>query len=295
MTDTPAALPSTPASLLPIVLQAMSRAPDARTCEVVGALVRHLHQFVIETQLSEREFEFALDFVNRIGQATNAKNNEAVLVADLLGVSSLVALQANADAHGLSDAALLGPFWRAGAAFMPAGASIAMPGTPGAVLEVRGTLRDAAGKPVVGATLDVWQASPKGLYENQDPEQPAMNLRGRFQSDDAGGYFFCSVRPAGYPVPTGGPGGELLRAQLRQPYRPAHLHFMISKPGFKVLITQLYPRDAEQLHSDPTFGVTQRLVADFHSVQRDGVEVIALTHNFTLLDGEMVLPAPPIA
>ena len=295
MTTPPPALPTTAASLLPIVLQAMSRAPDARTCEVVGALVRHLHQFVIETQLSEREFEFALDFVNRIGQATNAKNNEAVLVADLLGVSSLVALQGNADAHGLSDAALLGPFWRAGAAFMPAGATIAQAGTPGAVLEVRGQLLDAAGQPVAGATLDVWQASPTGMYENQDPEQPEMNLRGRFLSDDAGGYFFRSVRPAGYPVPTGGPGGQLLAAQLLHPYRPAHLHFMISKPGFKVLITQLYPRDAEHLHSDPTFGVTQRLVADFQSVMRDSVELVSLQHNFTLQAGEMVLPQAPIA
>ena len=294
MTDTPASLPSTPASLLPIVLQAMSRAPDARTREVVGALVSHLHHFVIETQLTEREFEFALDFINRIGQASHAKHNEAVLVADVLGVSALVALQANADAHGLSDAALLGPFWRAGAAFMPAGASIAQAGTPGAVLEVRGQLRDVAGQPVAGATLDVWQASPTGMYENQDPEQPEMNLRGRFLSDDAGEFFFRSVRPAGYPVPTHGPGGQLLAAQLRHPYRPAHLHFMISKPGFKVLITQVYPRDAETLYSDPTFGVTQRLVTDFHSVQRDGVEVMTLNHNFTLLAGEMVLPAPPI-
>ena len=294
MTDTTSHLPTTPESLLPIVLKAMNRTPNARTRDLVQALVRHLHQFVIETQLSEREFEFALDFINRIGQASHTKHNEAVLVADVLGVSALVALQANADAHGVSDAALLGPFWRAGAAFMPAGATIAQAGTPGAVLEVRGQLRDVAGRPVAGATLDVWQASPTGMYENQDPEQPEMNLRGRFLSDDAGAFFFRSVRPAGYPVPTHGPGGQLLAAQLRHPYRPAHLHFMISKPGYKVLITQVYPRDAETLYSDPTFGVTQRLVTDFQSVQRDGVEVMTLTHNFTLLAGEMVLPAPPI-
>jgi catechol 1,2-dioxygenase len=278
-----------------MVLQAMSRTPDARVHELVTGLVRHLHQFITETKLSEREFEFALDFINRIGQTSNSKHNEAVLTADLLGVSSLVALQANADPHGLSDAALLGPFWRAGAAFMPAGANIAMPGTPGAMLEVRGTLRDASGAPVAGATLDVWQASPKGLYENQDAEQPEMNLRGRFTSDGHGAFFFRSVRPAGYPVPTHGPAGDLLRAQLRQPYRPAHLHFMISKPGFKVLVTQVYPRDAEHLHSDPTFGVTQRLVADFKSSLRDGTEVFELRHDFTLLAGEMVLPAAPIA
>ena len=182
MSNAPNPLPTTPASLLPIVLQAMSRTPDARTHELVTALVRHLHQFVIETGLSEREFELALDFINRIGQATHSKNNEAVLIADILGVSALVTLQSHADVHGASDAALLGPFWRLGAPMLPAGASIAQPGTPGAVLEVRGQVRDGAGAPVAGATLDIWQASPKGMYENQDPEQPAMNLRGRFLS-----------------------------------------------------------------------------------------------------------------
>lgn len=291
---TPGSLPNTPASLLPIVLAAMQRTPDARLRELLESLVRHLHAFVIETRLSEGEFEFALDFINRIGQATHAKNNEAVLVADLLGVSSLVALQAHADPHGVSDAALLGPFWRNGAPLLPEGASIAVPGTPGITLEVRGSVRDAAGQPLAGAVLDVWQASPTGLYENQDAEQPAMNLRGQFATDAQGLFYFCSVRPAGYPVPTNGPGGELLRAQQRHPYRPAHLHFMVSKPGYKVLVTQVFPADAEMLHSDPTFGVTQRLVGDFRSVQRDGQPLVELEHHFTLQPGAMVFPKPPI-
>ena len=293
-TTAPGTLPSTPASLLPIVLAAMQRTPDARLRALLESLVSHLHAFVVETRLNEAEFEFALDFINRIGQATHTKNNEAVLVADLLGVSALVALQANADPHGVSDAALLGPFWRDGAPLLSEGRSIAMPGTPGLTLEVRGSVRDSAGQPLTGVVLDVWQASPKGLYENQDTEQPEMNLRGRFATDAQGRFFFRSVRPAGYPVPTGGPGGELLRAQQRHPYRPAHLHFMISKPGFKVLVTQVFPADAETLHSDPTFGVTQRLVGDFRSLQRDGQPLVELVHHFTLWPGVMVFPKPPI-
>lgn len=217
-----------------------------------------------------------------------------MLVADLLGVSSLVALQANADPHGTSDAALLGPFWRANAPRLPAGASIAAPGTPGTPLEMRGTVRDVEGRPVAGATVDVWQASPVGLYENQDPTQPDMNLRGRFETDANGEFFLRSVRPKGYPVPTGGPGGDLLRAQQRQPHRPAHLHVMVSKPGFKVLITQVFPHDDEHLNDDPTFGVTQRLVCHFNGTTRDGQPLVELKHSFTLLAGEMVFPHPPI-
>jgi catechol 1,2-dioxygenase len=293
MSTAPAALPTTPESLLPIVLRAMQHTPNARVRELVHSLVRHLHAFVLETRLTEREFEVALDFVNRIGQASHDKHNEAVLVADLLGVSSLVALQANADPHGTSDAALLGPFWRENAPRLKAGDSIACPTTPGPVLEVRGTVRDVNGRAIAGAMVDVWQASPTGLYENQDAEQPEMNLRGRFETDAEGRFFFRTARPKGYPVPTSGPGGDLLRTQRRHPYRPAHLHFMLSKPGFKVLITQVFPHDDEHLESDPTFGVTQRLVGRFED-SRDDPSVVLLKHDLTLLEGEMVLPQPPI-
>jgi catechol 1,2-dioxygenase len=289
-----ASLPSTPESLLPFVLKAMARTTDPRLHQLVTSLVRHLHAFVLETKLSEREFEFALDYINHIGQSTTDTNNEAVLVADVLGVSSLVAMLNNADPHGTSDAALLGPFWRAGVPFMNPGENIADPSTPGATLEVRGSVNDVQGRPVAGATVDVWQASPAGMYENQDPEQPDMNLRGRFTTDAEGRFFLRSVRPGPYPVPVGGPGGDLLRAQQRHPYRPAHLHFMISKPGFKVLITQVFPHDDEYLHSDVTFGVTQRLVGHYQATSSEPGAVVRLDHGFTLLEGEMVFPKPPI-
>jgi catechol 1,2-dioxygenase len=295
MTPPAAALPSSPESLLPLVLQAFAHTPDARLRTLLSALVTHLHAFVRETRLTEAELETALAFVNAIGKATSDVNNEAVLVADLLGVSSLVALQANAAPHGLSDAALLGPFWRAHAPRRAAGDTIAEPGTPGVTLEVRGRVRDSAGRPVAGATVDVWHASPKGLYENQDPTQGDMNLRGRFETDAEGRFFLRSVRPAGYPVPISGPGGVLLRAQRRREFRPAHLHFMISRPGFKVLITQVFPHDDPRLTEDPVFGVTQRLVGRYETVQRDGHELVTLDHDFTLLEGEMVFPQPPIA
>jgi catechol 1,2-dioxygenase len=161
-------------------------------------------------------------------------------------------------------------------------------------MEVRGVVYDAQGKPVPNAKVDVWQASPVGLYENQDPNQADMNLRGLFTTDAQGRYFLRTVCPSGYPVPTDGPCGELLDAQLRHPNRPAHLHFMISSPGHKVLITQVFADDDVNLASDPVFGVTAPLVGHFEKQTVNGQTVAQLTQDFHLVPGEMVFPHPPI-
>ncbi len=284
---------TTPASVLPIALDAMHRTPDARLRIVLAALTQHLHAFVQEVRLTEDEFERAIEFLVDIGQASGATKNEVVLAADIFGLSTLVALLNNrAPDDGDSPAALLGPFWRAHAPLCEDGESIARSGTPGVPLVVTGTVRDARGAPVEGATVDVWQASPIGLYENQDPAQEDMNLRGRFQTDARGRFRFASVRPAGYPVPTDGPCGDLLRAQQRHPNRPAHLHFMVSKPGFKVLISQVYADDDENLESDPTFGVTRRLIGNY-ALAADGSSA-TLQYDFALEPGEMKFPKAPI-
>ncbi len=295
-TMNPPALPTTPESLLPIVLQAMAGTPNARLRQLVASLTTHLHQFVLENRLREEEFEVAVAFLIGIGQATNAQKNEVILAADILGVSSLVALMNNPREAGSTEsfAALLGPFWRAQAPLCAPGANIARGDTPGLPLEVNGTVFGAGGQPLAGATVDVWQASPVGLYENQDPGQPDMNLRGRFSTDAMGRYFLRSVHPAGYPVPTDGPCGELLRAQGRHPYRPAHLHFMVSHPGHRVLITQVFADDSEQLGSDPAFGVTAPLVGHFERTRRDGQPLALMRHDFHLCEGEMKFPQPPI-
>lgn len=302
--DSPARLelPSTPASLLPLVLRAMSATPDARLRQLMAALTSHLHRFVLENAVTEAEFEAAVRFVTGIGQATGAAKNEVILAADLLGISTLVALLNNPGETGdtgdlQSHAALLGPFWRAQAPRCEPGDSIARAGTPGVALEVSGTVFGSCGRPLAGATVDVWQASPVGLYENQDSSQPAMNLRGRFTTDEQGRYRLRSVRPAGYPVPTDGPCGELLRAQRRHPFRPAHLHFMVSSPRHKVLITQVFADDGEHLASDPVFGVTQRLVGHFEIAgvaAESGAPLALLRRDFHLTAGEPVFPHPPI-
>ena len=287
-------LPSTPESLLKHVVTAMSGTPGPRLHHVLTSLTRTLHSFIRVHQVTEAEFEKALHFLVAIGQATGETKNEVVLAADLLGLSTLVAMLNNPARIGESDAALLGPFWRANAPLRENGDSIAAAGTPGVPLEVNGTVFDASGRPLTGATVDVWQASPVGLYENQDETQPDMNLRGRFITDTRGQYFFRSVRPAGYPVPTDGPCGDLLRLQRRHPNRPAHLHFMVSSPGHKVLVTQVFADDAAHLDSDPTFGVTEPLVGHFAMTLRDGQPLATLHHDLRLIPGERVFPSAPI-
>jgi catechol 1,2-dioxygenase len=304
MSDPTITLPTTPESILPLVLEAMSRTPDARLRELMASLTSHLHAFILETQVTEEEFERAVKFLIDIGQATGEKTNEVILAADLLGVSSLVAVLNNPANHlqqdkhaseeAASHAALLGPFWRANAPFCQTGDSISRGNTQGIPLEVRGVAYDKHGKPLANATVDVWHASPVGLYENQDDAQENMNLRGRFKTDAQGAYFFKTVRPAGYPVPTNGPCGDLLRAQLRHPNRPAHLHFMVSTPGHKVLITQVFADGDDNLTSDPVFGVTAPLVGQYEERMVNGQRQAQLTHDFHLVDGEMTFPHPPI-
>lgn len=291
----PTTLPSTPESLLPLVLRAMEGAPDARLRQLMASLTAHLHQFVTENAVTEAEFEAAVEFLIGIGQATGPKKNEVILAADLLGVSSLVAVLNNpAAATRESHAALLGPFWRAHAPACEAGQSIARQAIDAPVLEVVGTVHGADGRPLPGATVDVWHASPDGLYENQDASQPEMNLRGRFTADADGRYRLRTVVPAGYPVPTDGPCGALLRAQQRSAMRPAHLHFMVSSPGHRVLVTQVFPHDDARLASDPVFGVTAALVGRFEDTLIDGQPGKRLQHDFHLSRGEMVFPKPPI-
>ena len=291
----PTTLPSTPETLLPLVLKAMDGTPDARLRRLMASLTTHLHQFVIENAVTEAEFEAAVEFLIGIGQATGPKKNEVILAADLLGVSSLVAVLNNpAAATRESHAALLGPFWRAHAPGCEPGQSIARQSIDAPVLEVQGTVLGVAGQPLAGATVDVWHASPEGLYENQDPAQPEMNLRGRFTTDAAGRYRLRTILPAGYPVPTDGPCGGLLRAQQRSAMRPAHLHFMVSSPGHRVLVTQVFPHDDARLASDPVFGVTAALVGRFEDALIDGQPGKRLQHDFHLSPGEMVFPKPPI-
>lgn len=285
------------------VLAETERTPDARLKEILQALIRHLHGFAREVRLTEREFDQAINLVTALGHQTTASHNETRLIAGSLGLSALVCLMNNGD-HGRREtsANLLGPFWRAGAPLMPNGACIVRSPTPGPPLFFTGRIVDLEGRPVAGAEIDVWHASPAGLYENQDPTQAEWNLRGRFTSDAAGVFSYRSVKPAGYPVPMDGPTGALLRAQRRHPFRPAHLHCLIYKPGFKTITSQIYSHDDPLLETDAQFGVTRALIGHYVLHERQPApdpdvtgSWYSLEHTFVLEPGEAWRPTPPVS
>lgn len=283
-------------------LAVMERTPDPRLREIMKSLVSHLHAFVREVRLTEKEFQQATALVNEIGQASDDSHNEAVLMAGSLGISSLVCLLNNGD-DGVTETqqSLLGPFWRMRSPYTENGGTIVRSRTDGPPLFVEAHVVDEAGDPVAGAEVDVWHSSPEGLYENQDPDQAPMNLRGQFTTDADGRFWFRTVKMAGYPIPTHAVVGRLLEAQERHPYRPAHLHFLIYKATYKTLISQIYVKGDPHLDSDVQFGVTRALVGDIeeHTEKHpDHPEIegpwYLLRNTFVLRPGDAEKPRPPI-
>lgn len=286
----------------PAVLEVMETTPDPRLREIMVSLIRHLHGFVREVRLTEPEFRQATAIINEIGKLTSDTHNEAVLMAGSLGVSALVCLLNNGYL-GRKDTSqnLLGPFWRMHSPATENGDTIVRSDTPGDPLWVTGRVVDAEGRPIRGAEVDIWHASPVGFYENQDSGQADMNLRGKFTTDADGRFWFSTVKMSGYPVPTDGLVGRLLAAQGRHPFRPAHLHALIAKPAFKVLISQIYDPADPHLESDVQFGVTAATTGNY--VRHDEARAqdpfartpwFSLDYTFVMEPGEMILPRPPI-
>jgi catechol 1,2-dioxygenase len=286
----------------PAVLAVMEQTTDPRLREIMLSLVGHLHAFVRDVRLTEEEFRSATAILNEMGQATTDTHNEMVLMAGSLGVSTLVCLLNNGD-RGATETqqSLLGPFWRMHSPPVDNGGSIVRSETPGPALFVGVRVQDRDGAPVAGAEVDVWHSSPVGLYEHQDAEQAAMNLRGKLITDEAGRLWFRTVKMAGYPIPTNTVVGRLLKAQNRHPFRPAHLHILIFKEGYKTLISQVYAPDDPHLDTDVQFGVTRATIGAFgrHDEPHPADSSVetpwySLECTFTLEPGEARLPRPPI-
>ena len=285
------------------VLSELQRAKDPRFKDIMSALVRHLHDFAREVELTEDEFQSAVGYIVALGKHTNENHNEAVLMAGSLGFSTLICLLNNGN-NGQTETSqnLLGPFWRMHSPVTPNGASIVRSPTPGPTLFVNALFKDTSGRAVSGAEVDVWQSSPEGYYENQDPVQAEMNLRGKFITDEEGHIGFRTVKPAGYPIPVDGPVGELLRAQGRHNMRPAHLHLLASKDGFKTLVSQVYVPDDPNLETDVQFGVTRHLIGNFVRHENDAPPApdvegpwYSLDYTFIMEPGDSRLPRPPIS
>jgi len=244
------------------VLQQFAGTPSPRLRHVLSSLVRHLHDFVRENDLTLEEWRAGIDFLTRTGQISDDKRQEFILLSDVLGVSMLVDAMNHRPEGSATESTVLGPFYVEGAPDLGDGSTIANEGTGGEAVLIRGRVTNTEGLPIAGAQLDIWQTSPDGLYDIQEPEK-GMNLRGKFLTDGEGRYSFRTARPVSYPIPNDGPVGKLLETTGRHPYRPAHVHFIITADGYEPLTTQLFSGGDPYLESDAVFGVKRSLVVDY--------------------------------
>jgi len=250
----------TPGQLTQQVISAYAGAPEPRLRELLAALIRHLHAFAVETQLTPQEWMAGIEFLTATGQKCDAERQEFILLSDVLGLSSLVDLVNAAD--GATESTVLGPFYVPGAPVREMGEQIGRPEDGEATL-IRGHVTDRDGKPLNGATLDIWQSASNGLYDTQDPQQPPFNLRGVFVTGPDGAYEFRTVRPVSYPIPADGPVGGLLASAGRHHWRAAHVHAIVSSPGHRSVTTHIFDADNPYPDSDTVFGVKDSLVRQF--------------------------------
>jgi hydroxyquinol 1,2-dioxygenase len=227
------------------------------------SLIGHLHAFVKEVKLTEAEWFQAIEILTAAGKMCSDKRQEFILFSDTLGVSMVVDLLDHRKPEGATESTVFGPFHRLGAPEMPPGGNIAHHDTTGVPTMVRGRVLDLDGKPIAGAVLDVWQTQTNGLYDSQDEGLDGLHMRGKFTSDAEGRYLIRTVRPVNYPIPSDGPVGAMLKAAGRHPWRPAHIHFVVSADGYDPVTTHIFDRVDPYLASDAVFAVKDALICDF--------------------------------
>jgi hydroxyquinol 1,2-dioxygenase len=245
------------------VLERVRQAPDTRVRQISEALVRHLHAFVREVEPSQEEWRAGIEFLTRTGHMCDDKRQEFILLSDALGVSMLVDAINNRLPAGATETTVLGPFYVQGPPEHPLGADISA-GMQGQPLYCEGSVCRVDGTPIPDAIVDVWHADDDGHYDVQQLDTLGdLAGRARFRTDAEGRFHFWTIRPSAYPIPHDGPVGELLAAQGRHPYRPAHVHFMIAAEGHETLVTHVFAAGDEYLDSDVVFGVKDSIISPF--------------------------------
>jgi len=245
------------------VLRRFQGTPDARLREIMVSLTQHLHQFVKDVRLNEGEWWKAIEFLTATGHMCSDKRQEFILLSDTMGISMLVDLISNGKPEGATESTVFGPFYREGGPEMPPGGNMAEGAEGGTPAIIHGRVLDMDGKPIANAMLDCWQADPDGLYDSQRPELEELHMRGIYHSDAQGNYLIRTLRPVHYQIPTDGPVGRMLQSTDRHPWRPAHVHFKVTAPGYQPLTTHLFDDGDEYLDSDAVFGVKDSLICKF--------------------------------
>jgi catechol 1,2-dioxygenase len=272
-------------------MDAYSHIEDERVRKMVQVLIKHLHACVKEIVLTDREYEKVWKYLEKMASFTSEERNEYLLLLDVLGVSQLVEDVNHNPKDNQVGYALVGPFLRENTPFRELGEPDMSDETPGDRVIMRGRVfDDKTKKPLANAVLETWQAGINGLYENQDPNQPNYNLRGCYRADKDGNFEIICLMPTGYPVPMDGPVGDLLRASKRRPYRPAHVHFIVSAPGYQTLITQIFVEGDDFIEQDVVFTASPNMIGNF---VREG-DHFNLNYDFPLAAGESYQPLSPI-
>jgi hydroxyquinol 1,2-dioxygenase len=242
------------------VLASFGNCCTDRFHEIISKLVAHLHAFASEVELTEEEWFAGIQFLTRTGDITDDKRQEFILLSDVLGLSMLVVGLNHRKPATATPSTVFGPFFVEDSPHFENGEDIAN-GAPGEPCLVQGRVVSATGDPIAGAHLEVWQADDDGFYDVQQRELEESRGRGNLTSADDGRFWFWSVKPVGYPIPGDGPVGDLLRAANRSPMRPAHVHFMVSAPGYDTVTTHVFADGDPDLDSDAVFGVKSELIA----------------------------------
>jgi hydroxyquinol 1,2-dioxygenase len=254
-------------SLTDAVLARLDSAANPRFKQIMSSLIRHMHGFVRDVELSEAEWFDAIKFLTATGQKCDDKRQEFILLSDTLGVSMLVDAINHRKPGGATESTVFGPFYVNGSSSLPQWANISV-GVAGEPTYMSGQVKTVDGKPIAGAQLDLWQTDGEGFYDVQLANFKGMQARGKITTDAEGRYGFRTVKPVSYPIPTDGPVGKMLNGMGRHPFRPAHIHAIVSAPGFEPVTTHVFVKGDPYLQSDAVFGVKNSLIAEF--VKRDG-------------------------
>jgi hydroxyquinol 1,2-dioxygenase len=279
--------PTTEDDITAEVLRRFEGIADPRLREIMQSLVQHMHGFLQEVQLTEAEWLKGIDFLTRTGHKSDDTRQEFILLSDTLGVSMITDLMSNRKPEGATESTVFGPFHREGAPERAYGDSIVGADRNGLPAVIGGRVLDMDGDPIAGAVLDVWQAAADGLYDVQDTSLAEMNMRGKFRTGADGRYLVRTTRPVNYQIPFDGPVGEMIRATNRHAWRPAHVHFVVSAPGFQTVTTHIFDSQDPYLNEDAVFGVKSSLIVEFErheahdeATRAYGVEPPFYTCNF---------------
>lgn len=259
----------------------MGQNVSPRLAQVMAGLVTHLHAFAKDVHLTQEEWEYAIGFLTRTGQICSGERQEFILLSDVLGFSMLVDAINNRRPAGATENTVFGPFHVDNAPELPMGSNISLDGK-GESCWFEGMVIDLHGNPIAGARVDVWSDNADGFYDVQQPDiQPKWNNRGVFITGPDGRYAFQGIKPVSYPIPDDGPVGQMLGHLGRHPYRPAHMHYLVTANGFEKLVTHTFVGDDFYLSSDAVFGVKKTLIAPFEHVN-DGKTIWRSPFDFVL-------------